>query len=256
MDKMTIPVMRVRDRLDAYVGKKDYNGAARHLEYWRKEAQACGDLRGEFFVLNEMMGVYRKKGDGDSAIAAAEAATDLIPLLGDGESASAGTAYVNAGTVYDCFGYPDKALGCFGRALPIYEKELEREDARLGGLYNNMALALADLKRIDEAFGYYGKALEVMKLQPNGQLEQAITYLNMANAAEEAKGLEAAGAEIEKYLQTAEDLLADPALPRNGYYAFVCEKCAPTFDYYGWFMTADELQKTADRIYKENGADE
>ncbi len=252
MNGSAIPVMRVRDKLDAYTDKKDYDGAARHLEYWLGEARECGDIRGEFFVLNEMMGVFRKKGDRERAVASADAAVALIPGIGNGETEAAGTAYVNAGTVYDCFGEPQLALERFEEARKIYEKVLDAGDARLGGLYNNMALALADLKRFDEAYANYEKALEVMKLQPYGQLEQAITYLNMANAAEAAKGIEAAEEEIAKYLQTAEDLLADPEIPRNGYYAFVCEKCAPTFKYYGWFITAADLQSEADRIYSGN----
>ena len=36
---------------------------------------------------------------------------------------------------------------------------------------------------------------------------------------------------------------------RDGYYAFVCEKCAPTFDYYGWFAEAEKLNGEAARIY-------
>ena len=32
--------------------------------------------------------------------------------------------------------------------------------------------------------------------------------------------------------------------------AFVCEKCAPTFEYYGWFMTAKEIKRRSDEIYE------
>ena len=51
-------------------------------------------------------------------------------------------------------------------------------------------------------------------------------------------------------LEAAERLLDDPALPRDGYYAFVCEKCAPTFDYYGYFLVADDLNERARAIYE------
>ena len=250
-DTESIPMMRVRDRLDDYVDRKDYGGAARHLEYWLAEARALGDERGEFAVLNEMMGVYRKMGDREKALASAEAALALIPAIDGGDAVGAGTAYVNAGTVCDCFGDPEKALERFEAARRIYESRLDGGDARLGGLYNNMALALADLRRFDEAFRYYALALEVMERQPCGQPERAITYLNMANAAEAANGPEEAEEAIAGYLQTAEELLADPAIPRNGYYAFVCEKCAPTFAYYGWFQTAADLQAAADAVYAQ-----
>ena len=255
-DTDTIPMMRVRDRLDAYVDRKDYDGAARHLEYWLAEARALRDVRGEFAVRNEMMGVYRKMGDREKALASAEAALALIPALDGADTVGAGTAYVNAGTVCDCFGDPAGALEHFEAARQIYESRLDAGDARLGGLYNNMALALADLRRFDEAFRYYALALEVMERQPCGQPERAITYLNMANAAEAAGGLEEAEETITEYLRTAEALLAEPSIPRNGYYAFVCEKCAPTFAYYGWFQTAADLRSAAEAIYAQTDGEQ
>ena len=63
------------------------------------------------------------------------------------------------------------------------------------------------------------------------------------------KGVEDGDAAIRKCLDKAETLLNDPALPRDGYYAFVCEKCAPTFAYYGYYFTAKELEKRAAEIY-------
>ena len=246
-----IPITRVREKLDAYVGRRDYESAARHLEYWRMEAQAGRDAEGEFFVLNEMMGVYRKMGDREKALASARDALALIPVVCNGDAISGGTAYVNAGTVLDCFGDPAGALEHFKEARRIYIKTLPEDDERLGGLYNNMALTLADLARYEEAFRYFEMALNIMGRQQHGQLEQAITYLNMANAAEASRGMEEAEEEIGQYLQKAEELILDPSLPRNGYYAFVCEKCAPTFEYYGWFLTAAELSGAAERIYAD-----
>ena len=246
-----IPLMRIREKLDEYTSRRDYDGAARHLEYWRAEAEASGDLRGAFSIYNEMMGVYRKMPDREKALASAEAVLELISVLENGDTLSAGTAYVNAGTVFDAFGEPERAAQCFESARKVYEKDLPAGDERLGGLYNNMALALCDLGRYSEAADYYEKALSVMELQPRGMLERAITYLNMADLAEKTEGFEAAEEKITKYLETAEKLIAEPSLPRDGYYAFVCEKCAPSFSYYGWFQTAAELQGIADKIYGE-----
>ena len=61
----------------------------------------------------------------------------------------------------------------------------------------------------------------------------------------------------EEFLGRDERLLSDRAAlrmlgreekARLGYYAFVCEKCAPTFAYYGYFLSADHFRETADRI--------
>ena len=70
----------------------------------------------------------------------------------------------------------------------------------------------------------------------------------MADAAEAALGAENAEETVEEYLDRAEELLNTESLPRNGYYAFVCEKCAPVFGHYGYFATEAELRKRAEEI--------
>ena len=71
----------------------------------------------------------------------------------------------------------------------------------------------------------------------------------MASAAEAEHGLEAASESIEDLLEKAEKLL-ESYEKRDGYYAFVCEKCASVFDYYGHFYYAKELSARARRIYE------
>jgi hypothetical protein len=59
----------------------------------------------------------------------------------------------------------------------------------------------------------------------------------------------AAEHEIERLLDTALDLLDTPSLPRDGYYAFVCEKCAPAFGHHGYFLADEDLRTRANDIY-------
>jgi len=246
---MPVPLQRIAQKTDEYMGRRDYAGAERHLRYWLEEARIGKDLRGQFSLWNELMGFYRKMNDKDQAIESAKNALSLIDALDNGDTISAGTCYVNCGTVYDAFGLPERALPLFEQAKEVYESALPESDARLGGLYNNMALALVALRRFGEAYELYQKALGVMAEAPNGALEQAITYLNMANAVEDEHGLEKGEEKIQQYLERAALLLDTPELPRNGYYAFVCEKCAPGFDYYGWFLYAAELKERYETIY-------
>ncbi len=245
-----IPQRRIREKLDGYMSRRDYAGAERHLNYWLAEARQNRDLRGEFFLRGEMMGHYRKIGNKEQAIYNANEGLNLIEKLGFEGTLSAGTAYVNAATVYDAFGMPERSIDLFEKAKAIYEGSLPENDGRLGGLYNNMALAYMALRRFGEAYEAFLKALDVMGRVENGALEQAITYLNLANAVELEHGLEKGEQKIEQYLDTAAALLDDPALPRDGYYAFVCEKCAPTFDYYGYFLVAGDLNERAKEIYE------
>ncbi len=247
---MPVPQQRIREKVDEYMSRRDYAGVERHLLYWLEEAKLGRDQRGELMIRNELTGHYRKTGERDKALAQAEEAERLIGALGFEGSITAGTTYVNIATALNAFGENERALTMFERAKATYEAIPSVKPALLGGLYNNMGLLLVSLKRFDEADALYRKALAVMETAPHGALEQAITYLNMANAAEDRLGLLDACETIDADLALAQTLLDTPTVPRDGYYAFVCEKCAPTFEYYGWFAAADDLRERAKRLYE------
>lgn len=244
-----ISTERILNKLDEYLNKNDYASAQRHLLYWLSEAQTSGLANIELLVRNELMGLYRKLGKADDALACVEAALQKIEDMQIQHQVGAATTYLNCATVYKAFGMADKALPLFEKALEIYEKELEPFDSRLGGLYNNMALALVDLKHFSNAKAFYDKAINVMSSVENGMLEVAITYLNMATAAEAEYGLLEAEESISGYLEKAKDILEGFA-KRDGYYAFVCEKCASVFGYYGYFNYEKQLTKRASDIYE------
>ena len=246
----SIPVGRILDKADEYFSRNDYAGAERHFLFWLEEAKEGNDDRGAFALRNELMGLYRKTGKREKALENLSETLGLIKKMGIEDTVSAGTAFVNAATVYKAFSMSEKAVPLFEKAREIYERELKEGDGRLGGLYNNTALALVDLKRYSAAREIYGKALKVMEKAEHGELERAITCLNLANLAEAERGLEDAAEEIAELVGTAEKLLDTPSLPRNGYYAFVCEKCAPTFGYYGYFAFEAELKRRAGEIYE------
>ena len=243
-----ISIKQIIDELDRLLGHNDYAAAQVYLENWIREAQARGDMSVKLSLLNEMMGLCRKVGKRDEAYDAAEGALALCAELNLSGSVTEGTTCVNAATVYKSFDDADRALPLYRRARSIYEQRLDRYDSRLGGLYNNMALALVDLRRFREAQTRYEQAVSILQKSETGAPEIAITYLNMASAAEAESGLENAAEEIEALLERAKRLLEEYP-KRDGYYAFVCEKCAPTFGYYGYFLAEREYSRRAQNIY-------
>ena len=238
------------EKVDAYMSRRDYAGVERHLLYWLEEAKLGHDQKGELMIRNELIGHYRKVQDCDHALLQIEDALRLLDDMDFRGTITEGTTCVNAATAYQAFGENARAVQLFERAKAVYESIPSVKAELLGGLYNNMALALVEEKRFDEAFALYQKALDTMAHAEHGALEQAITYLNMADAAEAQNGLLDASEAIDTYLGTAQTLLDTPTLVRDGYYAFVCEKCAPTFEYYGWFAAANDLNERAGAIYE------
>lgn len=244
-----IPTDRVIEKLDAYLGQNDYSAAERHLDYWLKDAVNGGDLRGELTLREEQMGLYRKLRRKNEAFKAAEAALLLLSVLELDGSLAAATVRMNAATVFGAFGENERAEELFFQARAGYETLLPSGDPRLAGLYNNMALTETALGHYAEARALYGMALSASA--PGCAPEQAISLLNLADLVAAEQGLEAGDAEIGSLLEKAEALLE--ASPDDPHCAFVFEKCAPTFSYYGWFAFAETLKKRAEKIYREEG---
>lgn len=251
-DAAPIPITRIIDKLDAYLNKKDYDAAERHLRYWISEAESCRDLRGKLAILNEQIGLYRKTEKESECLVAIGDALALADSLDMKQSITYGTTLINAATGCKAFGKEKEALPLYRKAQAIYESLLDANDGRLGGLYNNMALTLVELKKFREAEELFQKAIAVMGRQENGELEVAITHLNLADLIAAEYGLENGEKEIEKHLRKAEELLNAEGIPRDGYYAFVCEKCAPVFGYYGYFWIEQELNRKAREIYERS----
>lgn len=240
---------RILGRLDEYLDKKDFAAAERHLAFWLSEAMAAGDGSIEVLVRCEQLGLLRKLSRREEALAAVRDTLACLERLGLFETVGGATALLNCATVYKAFSLSEQALPLFSRAREIYERHLPPSDPRLGGLYNNMALALCDLQRFSEAQELYRRAVSVMEGCPRGELEVAITYLNMAEAHEAEVGPLDADEAVQERLRLARALL-DGHQVRDGYYAFVCEKCASVYGYYGQFAYAAELEERARRIYE------
>ena len=245
-----VPQQRIIEKMNDYMSKRDYAGAERHLKYWLEEAKVGNDKRGQLMIYNELVGHYRKTGEKENAFSSAENALRLLNELDFEGTISSGTTYTNVATAYNAFGENEKSAELFEKAKKVYESSEKTSPELLGGLYNNMALTLVALGRFDEASALYEKALAVMEKVENGVLEQAITYLNMADAVEASQGAENGESVIFDYLDRAFDLLNSKNVTRDGYYAFVCEKCAPAFSYYGYFSAAKELNERAESIYE------
>ena len=249
MNNGCIAIDRILSKLDEYLNKNDYESARKHLLYWLSESERGCNPKSELLVRNELMGLYRKLGKKTEALECVGAALNKIDELDISETVGAATTFLNCATVYKAFGSPNESVLLFEKAKKVYESELESNDARLGGLYNNFALTLVDLGRFEEAYELYQKAISVMQENENGALEIAITYLNIASAKEAELGPILAEAEITKNLDIAMELL-DAHEKRDGYYAFVCEKCASVYGYYGYFIYDNELKERARRIYE------
>ena len=247
-----IPTGRILEKLDEYLGRNDYISAEQLLKYWLNEADFDNDMRGKLTVLNEQIGLYRKMNRVPEGLQAVNDALELAKTLHMENTVTIGTTFLNVATCYMAFGMADKALSFYQKAEKIYESELPHTDMRLGGLYNNMAVTLTELGNYREAEELFRRAINIMSEHENRETDIAITYCNLADLVAAEVGTLEGEEQIEDYLSRAERLLDTETLPRDGYYAFVCEKCAPTFGYYGHFLTEKKLSGRAREIYERS----
>ncbi len=246
--KGRIPVKRVIEKVDEYYNKNDLMGAKRHLEYWEKEANALNDFNGELSVVDELLGLYRKNGDNENALRVLERALILVDKLELKDTVSGATVYLNAATTYKAVGKADKALPLYEKTLAIYTANLDESDVRFGGFYNNYALALTDAGEFDKAEQCYLSAIKVMEKAVGGKPDLAITYVNLAHLYDTANKAE----KITDCMFTAYNLLNDEENVKNGYYAYVLSKCAPSFKYFGYDKIASDFFKEAKEIYERS----
>ena len=238
-------MQRIIQKLDEYLNKNDMAGAERHLLFWLSEKK---DTPAAITLYNELLGLYRKTGRHEEAKRASEDALALIKQHRWENTEVAATTHLNTGTLLSAMGKAEDALLHFETAASIYRALFSEEDTRLAGLYNNTATALVACCRYTEAYTLYEKAIAILQKDNTGTLNIAVSLLNIADAKEKELGAEAAEEEIDALLTRARRILEEYPV-RDGYYAFVCEKCATVFGYYGHFLYEKELKERADAIY-------
>lgn len=248
---MGLDINRIMSKLDDYFSRNDYKGAENHLKYWYDEAYAFKDNQALFFLTNELIGFYRKQGNKEKAMFFCDKALELIEYMNIENTVSAGTSYINIATAHKAFDEPNTALPFFEKAKMIYEKNLSSDDIRLAGLYNNMGLAFFSLKHYEKSRELYNMAVNLVKATSD-RLDSAITYLNIADSYEMEFGMPEATDRVDFYLDKAKEILEEYKSSTDGYYAFVCDKCASTFGYYGYFLYENQLKERANKIYAGN----
>ena len=243
----SIPVRNIIDKLDGCFETNDLAGAERLLDYWYSEAEAMNDKRGLLAILSEQMGLYRKTNNKEKGLKSSYRGLDLLKELNLLDAVSGATIALNAATTLKAFGKSTESIPIYKEVQTVYENKLSADDKKIAGLLNNMALAYVDAGEYSEAEKNYKRAVTVLSKNTNTENEIAITYINMAHLYRNEYG---ESEQIYDCMEKAWEYLSSEKIKRNGYHAFVCEKCAPSFEFFGYFIYADELKGRIKKIYE------
>lgn len=210
------------------------------------EAESSNDKMLQLFIQSELMGHYRMQGDTEKSLLAVKRGTELLAALPELDNISAGTILINAGTALSAAKRFDEALEFYLQAKQRYDGTLDKNDYLQAGLLNNMASVYLAKKDFSPAEECYIKALDILKSLEK-PADCAVTCLNLAQlyaARDKNDPL------IAIFLESAMDYLDLPALPRDGYYAHTCKKCASGFAALGRLDLENELESRAKEIYE------
>lgn len=250
-NQVGIDMERIKKKLDIHFDKKEFDQAERLINYWLVEAKNENNKRAELELENEYMGFCRKQNRRDDAIYHAEKAAELVRELKIDRTVGGATVFVNVATVYKAFSNPNAAMSYFSKAKEVYDQNLKEGDRLFAGLYNNMALAATDMKQYDAAENLYKNAIAIMDKFDDGELDEAISCLNYADLLYAKYKADVSGDyskysdRIEELVSRAWELLNLETTMRDEYYRFVCDKCATSFGFYGFFLYEKELKKRA-----------
>ncbi len=244
-----IDVKQVIKRLDAFFAVENIEGAGRFLNAALADAKRVGDKAAELSILSELMGFHRRTADKAAAISACNDGIALIAELKIGKSVSGATVLLNAATTLAAYGEASRAIPYFEEVLRVYSLNLDPNDYRFAGLYNNLGTAQVSAGNFDEALKYYRAALVLVKKSGN-RMEIAVTNMNLTQLYGEWER-DDRDDRVDEHVSAALSEL-EKAEVRDGYYAFTCRKCAPTLERLGYFFDAKKLNERADKIYAGN----
>lgn len=223
--------------------------AVTYLEHWLDEARTREDWRAELSLRNELLGQYRRSGDAEKGLRTVNEVLTLLKVHSLGSTVSGATILLNAATTLKCFGRAAESIPIFRHVARVYAEHLDPLDYRFAGLYNNMALSFADVGDFLSAEKHFTLASGILEKCPGTENDRAVTFCNLAELYDTQ---DPEDPRINTCMEKAWDMLNAPGLRKDGYHAFTASKCAPTFDRFGYFLYASELQKRADTIYQND----
>ena len=245
-----ISVQRFIDQLDRCFNRNDMKAARECLAAWEKEARALGDDRGLLSVLNEAVGYYRRTQKRGKAMAAMRECVALVEKLGLADALSGATVYINAATTLAFFGQSQEGLKLYDRAAACYRAQGRTGCYEYAALLNNSAAALHALKRYDEAEARWRQAVDILKKEGKHDGELAISLVMLAHLTFDRD--DTAYAQVESLLDQAWEYINSPNQTRDGNYAYVLRKCAPSFEYFQRPEAAQALREVAREIYGQD----
>ena len=167
-------------QLDLFYEKKEMQAAESYMRESLNTAENEGDFGAVISICSELGGYYRVIGRFQDGFDLYEKALIYIRQLGLEDSEHHATTLMNYANTCAMSGNKEKALSLYGKAGEIFKKAGLETDYRVATLYNNMSLLCQQLKQYDQSVQNLNIAMDILKQLTESEVEQAITYTNLA----------------------------------------------------------------------------
>ncbi len=238
-------IENILQKYDEMLSRGEMQAAVGYLEKEAADRVEEGDSTSAITIFNELEGFWRVAGDKEKSYAASEAALGLIASCKMEGSIGHATTLLNYATAKTAFGEAKEALELYDRVEKIYDWQLQEDDYRYAGLYNNMAQSLLRLNDVAGAGEYFAKSLELLKKMEDVESETATCHSNLAICLMAQKKFDEAGENLKKsealFASLPGDPHADSMLATRGQLEYMLGRFAEAAGYYR--RAAENIEK-------------
>lgn len=233
-------IQKVIEDLDKLFEEKKIGEVEQYLKEQIFQAKEEGDSGAVLTLLNEQIGYYRSISHSKASLDAFCQAKELIKDMGLMETAHEATTLLNGATALRAAGELKKAMEEYKRVEEIYKVTIPQGDFRFAGLYNNMSILYSELEEYEQVTFVLLKALEILKGVSDSEIEQAITYTNLALN----YGKLGQSKKQKEYLNKALTFFKEYTDNKDGHYAASLSALAGAYFEAGEMMEAAKLYQT------------
>ena len=166
--------------LDRLFATYQMDKAEGFLENKMAEALLAGDEGALITLLNEMIGYLRDAGKYEKCCMYCDKLFEVLERNGLQGTVPYATSLLNIANAYRAAGRLEESMTNYKVVLLIYQSQLEDDDIRYAGLYNNMSLLYQELSDYESACECQEKALAIVSTKNDARIETAVTHTNLA----------------------------------------------------------------------------
>lgn len=130
--------------------------------------------------LNELLGIYREKGDKEKGVACCEELLDIFQGNHFPQDENYGTTLLNIATAHRSFGNLTQSGNYYRQCMAIYADKVDPFDYRYASLYNNLSLLSSEEGNFDQSISYLEKSLHILEQHKEVEVQKATAHTSLA----------------------------------------------------------------------------